>query len=460
MLAGYAEADITPRRPMTLSGFVARCERPFETVDDRLTLRVLAVEGDNGLALLLAYDLLAIGLELHGELAAAVDERLGRMAPAAGCVLCTTHTHSAPAAVTLLGCGRPERDYSDLLVARTAAAVSDALAARQDARVHVMTRALPGLAYNRRQVLADGRVVMSPTPDTQVARAGPVWDRMVMARFEREDGAGIAGVLSWAAHPVLYGGPNVTCDYPGHLCRRFAEREGFPFMFLQGGCGDINPAVGRFERKDLLTGVAAIMERIDRGRWAPPAGKAATSAFASAPIDLAYGPLPAPEALEKMRRGMGEIAERGDGPREMLATLADIMNVRPGDPIEPAMLRHIAATMRLWSEQTLPVARRGHAPPCELQLAAWKLGDVVFLFAAAELFTQTALRLQDAFPDQLVCPVGYASPLVGYLPTDAALDEGGYEADYAYRFYGHPAPFARGSEAAVRRRLQELTGAL
>ena len=66
------------------------------------------------------------------------------------------------------------------------------------------------------------------------------------------------------------------------------------------------------------------------------------------------------------------------------------MNVRPGDPIEPAMLKHIAATMRLWSDQALPVARKGKGPPHALHLAAWELGDVRFLFAAAELFAETA----------------------------------------------------------------------
>jgi hypothetical protein len=50
----------------------------------------------------------------------------------------------------------------------------------------------------------------------------------------------------------------------------------------------------------------------------------------------------------------------------------------------------------------------------------------------------------------LVNVVGYSSPLVGYLPTDEALIKGGYEVDYAYRFYGHPAQSDKGSsEPAV-----------
>ena len=75
----------------------------------------------------------------------------------------------------------------------------------------------------------------------------------------------------------------------------------------------------------------------------------------------------------------------------------------------------------------------------------------------AEVFTETAIRLQSAFPDRTVTLVGYMAPLVGYLPTDGALAEGGYEADEAYRFYNHPAPFAKGSEDRV---VQALTAAV
>jgi len=72
----------------------------------------------------------------------------------------------------------------------------------------------------------------------------------------------------------------------------------------------------------------------------------------------------------------------------------------------------------------------------------------------------TALRLRRTFPGRCVNLVGYASPLVGSLPPDSDLADGGYEADFAYRFYGHPAPFARGSEQAFLRAARQAVRAV
>ncbi len=73
-----------------------------------------------------------------------------------------------------------------------------------------------------------------------------------------------------------------------------------------------------------------------------------------------------------------------------------------------------------------------------------------------KIFAETAVRLQDAFPELLVSVAGYLSPLVGYLPTDEAVIKGGYEVDYAYRFYGHPAQSDKGSEPAVVEALKRV----
>ena len=118
------------------------------------------------------------------------------------------------------------------------------------------------------------------------------------------------------------------------------------------------------------------------------------------------------------------------------------------------MLRYIADALRAWSEKIL--TRHSTLPDgCSLSAKVWRLGPLVFCFVAAELFAETAIELQNSFPDRCVTTTGYCSPLVGYLPTDEALGEGGYEVEYAYRFYGHPGPFAAGSEPALVKTLSD-----
>jgi len=143
------------------------------------------------------------------------------------------------------------------------------------------------------------------------------------------------------------------------------------------------------------------------------------------------------------------IARTGDGPPETMNILADILNVKPGTRLESGMARHIASIIRRWSSLVMPVAEAGRANPCQLETVVWRIGKLVFCFVAAEVFAETAIRLQAAFPSDMVTLAGYKSPLVGYLPTDETLEEGGYEAAYAYRFYNHPAPFTKGSEGRL-----------
>jgi hypothetical protein len=151
---------------------------------------------------------------------------------------------------------------------------------------------------------------------------------------------------------------------------------------------------------------------------------------------------------------MTEIARTGQGPESTLLLLKNILNVKPDLEVDPSLLQHTAATLADWASQILESP--GENRPCALALDVLRLGPLWFVFVAAELFAETGLALQNRFPDSVVVPVGYASPLLGYLPTDEALDEGGYEVDFAYRFYGHPAPFARGSEPALRGRIEEM----
>ena len=455
MRVGYGCADITPQRSMPLSGFASRRDAPFEGVDDRLSVHALAIQGDDRTTLLLVYDLLALGHELHDELLIALKGLPQVAASKLDCILCTTHTHSAPATITLLGCGTPQADYWLQILSQSVAAASDALRSMRPARLRHVTKHISGESYNRRQVLDDGRVVMSMKPDGPVRHAGPIWEPMHLLRLDAGDGSPIAGIVHWAAHPDTVCGTNVTADCPGELCRRLSGQCGFPFIYLQGACANINPILDEMTRAQMLRNTDAIMRKLGAVEWPRPEA-VGSPALARKAILLQYaGPKSAVE-LREMRHGMRTIELTGDGPPDQMKIVANILNVRPGDPVPADMAKHFARILHQWAEQMLARREAGPSASCELSLSALRLGPVVFCFVAAEVFVESAIEIAEAFPDQSVDLVSYASPLVGYLPTDDALDEGGYEADHAYVFYNHPAPFAKGSEPAAVRALTEL----
>jgi len=449
MRVGHAARDITPKPGLTLSGFIARRNQPSQGVDDPLWVHALALESAGQVVLLLAFDLLGLGPEITSDLYAAVEGLARGEVTSKGTILCCTHTHSAPATVKLLGCGLCTGEYREQVVRAARAAAEEAIRRMRPARVRYVVQPVKGISYNRRNVLADGRVVMAASPDAPVAKVGPTWDTMLLVRFDGPGGEPIAGIAHWAAHPCVVCSPNVTADYPGQLRQHLSQRYGMPFVFLQGACGNLNLPLGAMTRPDMLARADELASSLQDVAWS---AAAATEPFglAARTVALRYQPAPTKRQLTALGDGMGRIAETGEGPDAEMAILANILNVKPGDRPEAAMLRFLAGALRSWSEQCL--AGYDRLPQtCELALKTWVLGELVFCAVGAEVFAETALAIQQAIPGRLVNVVGYAGPLVGYLPTDEALDEGGYEVDHAYRFYGHPSTFAKGSEPAVVR---------
>jgi neutral ceramidase len=455
MNAGFSKVEITPNRNMPLCGFAARCNASFLAVDDPIFVQALVVNRDGVTVAVLSYDLLALGETTTRKIQSALATVARDLSPK--WILCTTHTHSAPAAVPLRGCGDMQDDYQDFLVAKSVAAAQQAIAGLKPAVMRSGRTDLSGQSYNRRRILDDGRVSMARQPEGKVMREGPLLTGLRLLRLDDSQGNGIGGIVSWSCHPVMVGGPNLTADYPGELCRRLSAQFALPFLFLQGAGANTNPCFDKMTRDEMLRHVDNMMSRVGHLAWSCPESDPGL-AFVSETVNLAYDRPFSANALKDMRAGMASIAKTGDGPPVMMSILADILNVKPGSRPDKAMSMHIAAIIRDWSAETLPWIESGGVGSVPLDLAVLRLGHVTFCFVAAEPFAETAIRLTESCPNDNVTLVGYGAPLVGYLPTDQALDEGGYEADYAYRFYDHPGPFVKGSEPRVVETLRNMIG--
>ncbi len=453
MRCGFGRSEITPQPGITLAGFAARCNAPCEQARDPLQVSALYLEAQAERVLIVVYDLLGLGPELLAELNAAVDRRWSALIPAARRLYCATHTHSAPATVTLLGCGLADPAYWELVVARTLDAVAQALERAVAARWCYDLAACPGLNYNRRKVLADGRVVMTRFPGQAVVKEGPVWNDFLFLKAETPAGCPIVGLVNWAAHACTVASREATADFPGELARRLERRHGFPFVYLQGACGNLNPPFHAMTYEEMLGNAEAIEQALPAPRW-KPAGPGLR--FQAATLRLAYQAEDySPAELEALRAGLRQIAATGSGPPEQVAMLANILNVPPDGAPDPVLLRHIALALEEWSAGLLKRPRAAAPAGYPLAVAVLALGRLALVFIAAEVFAETAFKLRALLPSRTVGVVGYASPLAGYLPPDDALEEGGYEVEHAYRFYGHPSAYARGSEerllAAVAR---------
>ncbi len=427
---GASRADITPPLGCRFSGHLNR-NRPAEAVLDPLFARVLSLTDGRRRILIVNLDLLELGPPQAARLEAAVRERVGFGAEFL--VLTATHTHTGPPVIELAG-----MPADDAYFASMASRVSEAARAAIDAERPAAVRAAATdvhLGVNRRRSV-NGRVLMSPNPQ------GSFDPQLAVVSFDGPDGRPRGLLLSYGMHPTTLAVDlfKVSADYPGRLGRILRERLGpdLEYAFLQGGAGDVKPAIcdasGEFRQGDESDIEGLGRELADAalralGSARPAAGtdiEAASESFL-----FRYGRLP----------DSGELEEEALMHEQRAAAVEAGPAGSPGVHIDPvAAARCMAAWARRMREQQERGLLRGAV---ESRLAFFRIGaEVAFVGVPGELFAETVLAIKRASPFSVTLVGGYTGGSLGYLPTAQALREGGYEASEAYKYYGHPAAFA------------------
>jgi neutral ceramidase len=450
---GLGRVEITPAVGTALSGFIFRENKPSTAIDDPLFVSALALRQAGKIHLLFSYELVGIGPDLFELIMRELRQRLGADIEPQNCILTATHSHSGPPTSHLEGEAGPDPLYWQRVAVQTAAAAREAIDRLAPARLLTAELPISGLSYNRRAVLADGRVSMTHQPGGEVVSRGPVDDRLALLVFQNLAGRPIGGMLHFACHGVAVCTQAIGSDIPGQIARRFGELLGAACFFLQGAAGDLNPVVVSARRAKMLPWVEEFMKQ---AKGLPDLLKPteAESIVARATIlPLEYAALPAREDVLEQIAGLERIAH-GDVSsarvQTALRSLGNIMNITPGEAPDPGKAAYCARALVEAGRHTLAAVERGlPLAPCPLRLSVWRLGNVALAFAAAELFAATGLKLRALRPDLCLLPVTYASPLVGYIPDLFSSDKGGYEVDNGWQFYGHPAPFIPHAEAQI-----------
>mgnify|MGYP005844807365 CR=1 FL=1 len=394
MLVGTSVTDITPAPGVELSGFAARIQ-PSTTVLDRLYARALCVEDGAERLLWIHSDLIALEREAVSACREWARRQLGL---AERQVLITaTHTHSGPATIHLQQAGTYDADYVSWLQGRFFEVACAAAAALHPCEV-VHTEGRLDLAVDRRKRA-------SAHTDPRVGAVG----------FRRMDGVFSATVVNYAMHAVALGPANraISGDVPGQAARILAQRlPGAPVTLVtNGACGNLNPPRENVPFVQVETWGRQIANAVvDRLLAAAPLPMASfRTASRTVPIPL--------EVLDEV-----QIDARAARALDDARSLAEW-----GDKYRRAV--------EGWRRAMLERVRAGNtAAARDAELFAVRIGEVVLLGLNAEVFSEFTDWLRTA-TGSTVYVVGYANGDMGYIPTRAAYEEGGYEVDVAHIFY-------------------------
>ena len=406
--AGAAAVVVDVEFGTPLSGYAAREGGAIDT-HDPCTARALAVEDTCWVAV----DVCGLDRATCASVAGAVGLPDGHL------VVTATHTHSGPACTPGRLGGDDPRTRARVVDAAVGAATG-ALANRVPVRLWWSSVPGAGVAVDRR------------------APARPVDPPIDLLRLVGEDGDVVGWLVGYPCHPVVLAADNrsVSADYVWALRAVLeAQAPGSVAVFVPGTCGNVNnghAAEASYTSAPLAGRTFAEAERIGR--------HLAQTALAGQSTEL-----DATQAVE-VRQATVELA-LAPLDTEPPATLAEQWTAELVDA-EPGR----AALLRAWLEWARRrTDRDALAYPAVVTAVRW--GGLWVVGVPGEPFLSFADGLRRRV-DGPVLVTGYTGDCPGYLPDAEAYAQGGYEVADAHRYYGMPAPFARGSaerllEAAV-----------
>lgn len=411
--AGIARTVITPPVQSTWQGGYGARTRPAEGIHDDLVATALLLDDGSGdparRVAIVAADLISFRDEQVQRIRALIDQQ--GMAVGKRVLLCCSHTHGGPALYPRSAL--PANDAYIAALEQQIAGVVYAAAQRLQPVALGLGQGEAHFNVNRRLRQPDGQMVMRPNLEgvvdraVSVLRVDPTPDGQLAA-----GGTPLALLFRYTCHPTSMGAQNYwfTADYPG-AARRFVERaydganddRGTLALYLPGCFANIRP--------NLTTSQGGFRS----ATW--------------------------PE-LEALGRQLGSTVIHA--------------SERVRDPTSLDKRAELAGPLGAALERIeLPLEQNEAGRPSwpgEVQVL--RLGGVYLVGLPGEIFLETGwlVRRQVAAatgaPESRVLVQGYCHGTVGYVPTAAAIPEGGYEVG-AWKMSERPAGFAAATEQAL-----------
>ena len=426
-LAGVAVIDATPHAGMRLAGFAARTE-PCNGVYLPLRGVVTALTEQATGTRMVIVSLEWLGFYERTEpLRALIATATG--VPRDHIVLCATHTHCGPAVCNHVegDCWEPtDENFLRPKLENLAAAAAAAFAAQEPVGLRHAT-GWCGFAHSRRRPNGRGGVEWMPTLEAPHDHTVPA------LFFERSDGSLKHVLFSYACHPTG-GGAKVQAggDYAGFAMLEVEKALGCTAGFLLGCAGDQKP-------------------------YRPDPSHPGFPSYSV-------------ESLQELGRQLADAVTREHefGRCECVAGALRMQSRRltlrstvlPRAAYE-AMRHSEQPFFRRWATVNLAFLDRGERPPVELpfELQTVEFGRTLALVTmAGEMSVEYGLRLVKELGGHYggVWPVGYANHMVGYVPSERQIPEGGYEVIGSQMFMGRSGPLESGTEERILAAVREM----
>lgn len=374
---GFAKYDITPEVGVYLAGngdFVST------RVNDPLFVRAVVARRESVWVALVSCDLIGIGPETVRGVRALLRDEPGIQT--ANILISCTHTHNGPTTRFIKNNAVKHRDpeYMQRIAIEIAKAIRSA---HSSVRAATMTAARGAVFenFNRRLVTPEGKAhfynprTLREHPEYAALATGVTDNEVNTIQFKDESGAPIVTMVNYAAHPLTVGifEHVISADYCGVTVNEIENATQAPAIFFQGACGDLH-------NKGLFTGFGRQQE-------------------------------------------MGQSIAR-----EVLRILGE-PNTRDSDP--GLAISHTLLEMPVDDQRRLNGEWLADyfAPPYTVEMAAVRIGPVVFATLPGEVCCEPGLQIKWNSPFPQTWLLYNCNAYSAYIVLKRAYNEGGYEAE-------------------------------
>jgi hypothetical protein len=363
---GVSKIDITPEKPTVMGGYGFRTS-VSTGIHDHLYASALYFTGDKTQTLIITADLLGFTTNFVDDLRTVISSKIGISSE--NIIITAVHTHGGP------GTRYYETDtlqtvegYLKILKEKLTLLAIDATKNITPVQMGI-GNTVCNMNINRRAVKADGRIGLGRNPD------GVCDHKLVVIKFADLNNKTRAILVNWPCHGTASGPDNyqITGDWPGATASYLRDLAG----------------------NDVIVAVTA---------------------GASADINPIYGPGNNFKEIENIGFQVGKEAWKV------------LLNM----PVYPLnSLNSVNTVMTLPGKKTsldeLPHTSYESAPDTKIKLTVLRIGSLLIAGISGELMTEIGLEIKSLSPFPETIIVTHCNGSSGYICTDKAFKEGGYE---------------------------------
>jgi len=372
---GAAKVNITPDIPIPMSGYASR-DKPFTGVHDSLYATALCFKSPENSLLLITADVIGYNRPFIDETRELISDRTGIVPE--NILITAVHNHGGPVTKAY------ERDVPETVENYVKELQENFIKLSVQASENMVpvqmgtAKGYCELNINRRAEFADGGIWLGRASDK------PCDHEVSLVRFDDLNKRTLAVLINWPCHATASGPRNtqITGDWPGAATRYFNSQAGEDVVvaITAGASGDINPIYGP---GDDFNEIEAVGYHVGKTAW-------------ETYRQISTFPLESVEAISSSLVLPGKKTGEDHFPQEVYESGPDVV----------------------------------------IDLTTFRIGHLVLAGISGELMNEIGSEIKNQSPYSSTVILTHCNGSSGYICTDKAFTEGGYEVKVSHLMPG------------------------